>query len=163
MFQVTRENANIMQKYLKEQTVSGAIRTKLDIEKKTTNAEGKVQSFNSNNKNDLTSQNLRDALEKHRILIVNRKQDSRTGIIINQHTTDTSSQSKSHQAALDETFKLSPVRGRRTLQIEQQQQVTTANKFNSSPGAATGKTATILVSKSKTKSGLPLVLKTPAN
>lgn len=158
---MARENANIMQKYLKEQAMSGVNRTKVDVEKKTSVGGGIVQSFNSNNKTDITSQNLREALEKHRILITNRKQNSRTENVIKQRNIDTSSQSKSNQTALNAILKLSPGNTRKTLHIDQQQHAT-VGKINSSSGAA-GKTATILVSKSKTKSGLPLLLKTPAN
>lgn len=157
---MTRENANIMQRYLMEQAGSGGTKMALDFEEKGAGNGEKVQSSSKNMKGDLATQNLRVALNKHKNLIGFESQDSSA----KQHTmisaaasSSSSKQSKSNYSLLNET--------QRTSQIEQQlqlQQSSTAAKQGNSL-AAGGKTATILVSKSKTKTGLPLLLKTPAN
>lgn len=97
---------------------------------------GKVQSEMKTE--ELITQNLRDALEKHRILIEHGKQE----LACQQK----SGSSLCNDEAMVLATSSSPSRSR---------------KSPTTQTTAAGKTATILVSKSKTKSGLPLLLKTP--
>ncbi|XP_037822951.1 uncharacterized protein LOC119611447, partial [Lucilia sericata] len=91
---------------------------------------------------DKTSSHLQKALDKHTQLLQELKFQQQHQFKTNQTTSQTNNPA---------TYVLSPAKGAAT------------STGGTAAGGVSGKTATILVSKSKTKTGLPLLLKNSIN